>query len=86
MCAEALGHVEAADAERGAAAIFAALREDNLEPGGFEHGDGRDADMGLVVADEGVVPEDDAAARGGAFRVALVFREPGVETLQREFR
>ncbi len=55
--------VEVALAEGRPPATLPANGQGHLEPGGFEDLHRRDADMRLVVAHKGVVPEHDPAAR-----------------------
>ena len=60
--------VEISLAESGTATAFAVLHERDVERKRFEDFDGGDADVRLMVTDEGVVPENDVAA----FPVAAV--------------
>ena len=80
MPAQAGGGVKVALAEGGPATATAAMRQDDFKSGGLQHRHGRDANVWLVVAHEGVVPEDDAAA-GGMCRAGLP-GEPVIEALR----
>ena len=89
---------EIALAEGGTAATFAAFDERDVEAKSFENFDRGDADVRFVVADKGIVPKNDFAARPGAavcdrriISAALaerryMFVKPAIETLLRVMR
>jgi hypothetical protein len=76
--------VEMSLAEGGPAATLASGGQRDLIAGGFQDGHGGDADVRFMIANEGVVPEEDATAvAGGAGRPT---GEPAVEPVAGEAR
>ena len=77
--AETPRDVEPSHAEGGPAAAGVSLDQAHGIPGGFEHGNGRLADTGFVVAHEAIVPKQHGSPAG---RPAIgSFSEPGVKAL-----
>src|SRR5271155_2105044 len=77
MPSEPCGFIKIAHAEGRASAAFAFPRESDFEPGGFEHGDGGDADFRLVITSERVIPKNDTSTVGSLKR--RTFRKPAIE-------
>src|SRR5262249_49581692 len=68
-------------AEGGAATAFAAGGQGDVVTGGLKDFHGGDANVRVVIADEGVVPENDSAAGATSIHRSLVPVEPRIETL-----
>src|SRR2546427_12865945 len=84
MLGQALSCFQVALAKRGAATTFAAPGQRHLEPGRFEDSHRCDADLRLMIAGEGVIPEDHSSAvRRWRSRRAP---EPGIKALARIMR
>src|ERR1051326_877548 len=64
VLAEICSFVEIALAEGGTAAAFASNRQRDFKARSFKDFHRRDADMWFMVADEGIIPQNDASARG----------------------